>query len=325
MPKNVVVIGGGTGTSVVLSALKAHDYNLAAIVSMADNGGSTGRLRDEFGFQPVGDLRQSLAALAREDSQDWIRKLLLYRFPQGRGLRGHNLGNLILTALQDLVKSTPKALEILESIFQLEGKVYPSTAQTVDLVVEYVDGTIVVGEDNLNPGKAGGKRIKKVKLSPSCRAYSKTLVAIKKADAIIISPGDLYASIIPNFLVQGMKQALKASRAQIIYILNLMTRYTQTNGFKASDHLAEIIKYAGVTPSIVIINKQNNIPDDVLKIYQKEKEFPVLNDLDPDQYQIIESDFISVVGHQGESDALHRSLIRHDEKILANCLVKIIK
>jgi len=115
--KNIVVIGGGTGTSVVLSGLKNYNVNLTAIVSMADNGGSTGRLRDEFGFQPVGDLRQSLASLAREDSQEWIRKLLLYRFSHGKGLQGHNLGNLMLTALQDMSGSTPQALEIMENMF----------------------------------------------------------------------------------------------------------------------------------------------------------------------------------------------------------------
>ena len=142
--KKVVVIGGGTGTSMVLSSLKEHDgIDLSAIVSVADSGGSTGRLRDEFGFQPVGDLRQALAAFAEKD---WIKNLLLYRFNKGHGLEGHNLGNLVLTALQDMTGSTAKAIEVASKIFRLQGHIYPITTKPVNLVIEYSDGTVEIGE-----------------------------------------------------------------------------------------------------------------------------------------------------------------------------------
>ena len=321
--KNIVVIGGGTGTSVVLSGLKNYNVNLTAIVSMADNGGSTGRLRDEFGFQPVGDLRQSLASLAREDSQEWIRKLLLYRFSHGRGLQGHNLGNLMLTALQDMSGSTPQALEIMENMFGLKGRVYPSTSESVDLVIEFEDGTFIIGECNLNSGGVGGKKIKKVYLSPKAKAYFKALESINNADLIVIGPGDLYASIIPNFLATGMKTAIKTSRAKIIYVLNLMTCFCQTHNYKASDHVQEITNYSGRKPDCIIINNKK-IENNVLKIYENENEFPVDNDLDIKKINIYKKELVLVVKTHQKGDALHRSLLRHDSKKLAKVLLTLI-
>ena len=155
---SIVVIGGGTGTSTVISGLKSKHVRLTALISVADSGGSTGRLRDEFGFQPVGDLRQSLAALAKTGSQEWIRKLLLYRFTKGEGLKGHNLGNLILTALQDMAGSTTSALEIAEQVFQLHGEIFPVTTQNVQLEIKYDDGTVVLGEDHLNTHETVAKK-----------------------------------------------------------------------------------------------------------------------------------------------------------------------
>lgn len=164
---SIVVIGGGTGTFVVLSGLKNQPVDLTAIITVADSGGSTGRLRDEFGFLPVGDMRQSLAALAKENSQSWIRDILLYRFSTGRELKGHNLGNLILTALQHLAGSTPKALELAGKIFRLDGKIYPSTLANVQLETHYQDGSVQIGEHKLDDKKYGGKKIQKVSLKPS--------------------------------------------------------------------------------------------------------------------------------------------------------------
>src|SRR3989344_4445883 len=146
MKKKIVVIGGGTGISSVVSGLKNEPIKLTALISVADSGGSTGRLRDEFGFQPVGDLRQSLAALAKNRGQKWISRLLLYRFDKGEGLRGHNLGNLILTALQDMTGDTSKALEIAEKVFRIEGTVIPVTQDDVNIEIHYADGTQAVGE-----------------------------------------------------------------------------------------------------------------------------------------------------------------------------------
>ncbi|MFC1653926.1 uridine diphosphate-N-acetylglucosamine-binding protein YvcK [Patescibacteria group bacterium] len=323
---NIVVIGGGTGTSVVLSGLKKHNVNLTAIVSVADSGGSTGRLRDEFGFLPVGDLRQSLAALARENDQSWIRKLLLYRFNQGDGLKGHNLGNLILTALQDMTGSTPESLEISEKIFNLEGKIIPITNRVVDLVVEYEDGTIIIGEHHLNPEKAGGKKIKRIKLSPRAKIYPKAQKAILNADLIIIGPGDLYASILSNLAVEGVKGVFKKTKAKIAFIVNLMTRYTQTHEYKSSDHVKELKKYMGKHPDYVIINTEK-IPSRELDNYKSQNEYPVEVDVSScSDFQVIKDDLTLVTkAKQRKSDEIKRSLLRHDEKRLTKILLKILK
>ncbi len=323
---NITVIGGGTGTAVVLSGLKRSDVNLTAIVTVADSGGSTGRLRDQFGFLPVGDLRQSLAALARENDQSWIRELLLYRFATGDGLVGHNLGNLILTALQDMCKaSTPLALEIAGKIFRLDGTILPITTKNVDLVIEYEDGTFIIGEDNLNPEHLGGKKVKKIRLSPAAEIYDKAAQKIIDADMIVVGPGDLYASILPNFAVSGIKQAIKKSKAKIVYIVNLMTRYTQTHGYTAKDHVEEIKKYMGRYPDYVLIN-DSKIPSSVKKNYEEEKGYPVINDLLPDSYyKVVCGSFVKIAkAKPNKADALKRSLLVHDEEKLTKILLDLL-
>jgi uncharacterized cofD-like protein len=320
----IVVVGGGTGTSVVCSGLKQHDIDLTAIVTVADSGGSTGRLRDQFGFQPVGDLRQSLAALARESDQSWIRELLLYRFKQGDGLKGHNLGNLILTALQDLSGSTPKALEIAGKVFFLEGNIYPITNKNVDLVIEYTDGTFIIGEHYLNPENGGGKKIKKIRLSPQSTIYSKAKNSILNADMIVIGPGDLYASVLPNFVVSGSKKAFSHTKAKIVYIVNLMTRYTQTHDFTAKDHVEELKKYLGKYPDYVIVNNAP-IPKQVLKSYELEKGYPVKNDLERSKYQVIEEPLALIANvKQNKADAVKRSLLLHNKDRLTKLLLKLL-
>ena len=321
----VVVMGGGTGTYVVISGLKRYPLKITAIVTVADSGGSTGRLRDEFGFLPVGDLRQSLAALAEENHQSWIRDLLLYRFSHGEGLQGHNLGNLILTSLQDMVGSTPKALEIAARIFRLEGNIYPVTTQRVDLVVEYADGSFVIGEHHLNPDEVGGKKIRQIRLSPRAKLYEKSRKSIEASDMIVIGPGDLYASILPNLVVSGVKQAFAKTKATIVYIVNLMTRYTQTHNFKASDHVAEAEAYLGRKSDYVIVNS-GKIPKTALRLYQKENEFPVVNDLSDNTYKIITDNFASVASDQKQKgDEVRRSLLRHNRDKLAKILMRIVE
>lgn len=325
LPKSkVVVIGGGTGTSVVLTGLKGHSLDLTAIIAVADSGGSTGRLRDEFGFQPVGDLRQSLAALAQENGQAWIQQVLLYRFSQGSSLKGHNLGNLILTALQDLTGSTAKAVEKASKIFRLEGHIYPATTTNVDLVVEYTDGTFLIGEHHLNPENVGGKQIKRIRLSPQAKMYSKAKESIESADLIVIGPGDLYASILPNLVVSGAKQSFVKSKATVVYVVNLMTRFTQTHGFKASDHVEEIKKYLGRYPDWVIVNTAN-IPSSLQKSYKKDHEFPVENDLKQTHYQVVGAPLVTIAKTvASKADALKRSLLRHDETKLTKLLINIL-
>lgn len=318
----VVIIGGGTGTYVTVSGLKKYDLDLTAIISVADSGGSTGRLRDEFGFLPVGDLRQALAALANDDKHDWIQKLLLYRFAKGSGLEGHNLGNLILTALQDMTGSTPKAVETAASIFRLQGNILPITNENIQLVIEYEDGTVEIGETVLDH-KHGGKKIINIKTSPRAKIYSKAAAAIIAADCIIIGPGDLYGSIVANLVVDGVAQAIQASKARLVYVLNLMTRYTQTHGMTAADHVHTIESSIGRSFDYVIINSQP-IPKTLLKLYEDEHEYPVRDNLGSDPRVYRSAIIKPVLVPKTIRDGTPRSYLRHDQSKLATSIMNII-
>lgn len=323
--KRVTIIGGGTGTYVVTSGLKKHELDLSKIVTVFDSGGSTKRLVDEFGFLPVGDLRQSLAAFAVEDHQSWIRQLLLYRFEKGQGLAGHNLGNLILTALQDITGSTPKALEAAAKAFRLKGKVFPVATTASDLKITYSDGSVEVGEHVLDDMAHGGKRITKFSLTKPCHLYSKAEAAIVNADFIIIGPGDLYGSILPNLLVTGIRQAFAQSKAKTIFIVNLMTRFTQTHEYTALDHLSKVEDKIGKSVDYVIVNT-GRINPKILDVYAHSKEFPVVNDLVTTKTtKIISGDFASSKKvSKVKGDTLVRSLMRHDSEKLTSALLKII-
>jgi len=322
----VVIIGGGTGTYVVGTGLKQYDLDLTAIVTVADNGGSTGRLRDEFGFQPVGDLRQALAAFAQSDDATNIRKLLLYRFTKGSGLEGHNLGNLILTALQDMTGSTPKAVEVAAKIFRLNGQIYPITTKNIELVIEYEDGTFAIGESWLDETNNGGKKIIAVKTSPRATIYSKAKAAIEKSDFIIIGPGDLYGSIMPHFVIEGTAAALKNSSAALIYNANLMSKFAQTNQMSINDHIRVIEQAMDRKFDYVIINK-TPIPTHILEAYAKEHEFPLTDDVDTSQYIVCREDLLARTNrmyHQPTSDMVKRSFIRHDSVKIASVIAKKI-
>ncbi|MBI2309970.1 YvcK family protein [Candidatus Collierbacteria bacterium] len=328
--KKVVVIGGGTGTFVVLSALKAlSNVDLTAIVTVADSGGSTKRLRDEFGFLAVGDLRQALAAFTEEqgrggdDNQNWIKNLLLYRFSKGNGLEGHNLGNLILTALQDMTGSTAKAIEVASKIFRLQGHIFPITTKNIQLVVEYNDGTVEIGEHNLDDDKHGGDKVVSVKTSPRAKIYVKAGQAVESANAIIIGPGDLYGSIMPNLVVDGAAMAIKRSKAKLVSIMNLMTRYTQTHNLSVKDHLEVIERQIGKRFDTVVVNNAK-ISDEILAAYKNQHEYPVKDDLDNSR-QIIRTPLIkTALVKQLHSDAVRRSYLRHDPIKLSKIMKKII-
>jgi len=323
--KKIVVIGGGTGTSVVLSGLQQHqdDFDLVAIVAVSDSGGSTGRLRDEFGFLPVGDLRQCLAALASGTHQQLIRDLLLYRFQKGEGLQGHNLGNLILTALEDLSDHPAQAIEHASKIFRVKGKVFPVSESLVSLGIEYQSGKKVIGEHWLDDPNQGGQKINSIWLKPSSKIYHKAAKAIKTADLIVIGPGDLYASLLPNTLPIGFCESLAQNKGKFVYVINLMTHYSQTHGFSALDHLQELIKYGKRTPDVLIMNT-GKFSQDILDKYAKAKEYPVIDDLD-DRCHVVRADLLSkTLTTQPENDQVPRSLLRHDSHKLAKILAELL-
>lgn len=322
--KKVVVIGGGSGIFPVTTALTHLDVDVSTIVTVSDSGGSSGRIRDEFGFQPVGDLRQSLTALAEEEGKEWIRKLLLYRFEKGAGLKGHNLGNLILTALQDMTGTTSEALHRAQQIFRLKGQVIPATEQVVDLEIEYVDGTTKVGEHILDQAVENPTPIRKVSLVPAAPINPYAEAAIADADYIIIGPGDYYASLMAALAPQGMAKAFSLSRAHIIYIMNLMTRHTQTENMTAADHVTGIEHHIGRTITTILMN-DSHFPPAVLDHYAQEREFPVRDDLQDDP-RVIRAEIISdTLFTQSKSDTAHRSLLRHDSQKLQTVLQQIIK
>lgn len=315
-PLKVVTIGGGTGTFPVVQALVQLGVEITCIVAVSDSGGSSGRIRDEFGFQPVGDLRQSLAALARTPSQDWVQKLLLYRFSKGSGLKGHNLGNLILTALQDMTDSTTQVLDVAKTIFHLTGKVLPVTNQSIQLKVDYEDGSHLIGEHHLDLPSAPEKRIAKISFIPNARCTVEVYQALTEANHIIIGPGDLFASLLAVLKVEGIDEAIQNSYAQIHYLLNLMTRRSQTRGMTASDHLGWIEQSLGRAVDNVVINS-DGIPNHMLKTYAQEEENQVVNDLASDS-RVVLAPLLSVTKPSLQAhDQVSRSLLRHDpDKLL---------
>ena len=321
----ITVIGGGTGTFVVLRGLKNYPVDLSAIVTVADSGGSSGRLRSEFGFLPVGDLRQCLAALAK-DSDEALIHLLTYRFNRGEGIKGHNVGNLILTALRDIYGSEPKALEAASHIFRISGRVYPVSLSESTLCAIYEDGLKVSGEHEVDePEFGGGKRIAKVFLEPSIRIYPKAAEAVRNADLVVLGPGDIYTSTIPCLLVDGLRAVLKKSKARICYVMNLMNRFSQAHGYKASDYISELSRYCGRPVDLAVVNS-SRIPKEVVAAYIKEKASVIEDDRqETKKFKVVRADLVkqSKIERQ-DGDSLQRSFFRHDGDKLARVLIKIL-
>lgn len=317
--RKIVVIGGGTGTYAVLTGLKKHFSDITAVITMMDSGGSSGRLRDEFGQLPTGDVRQALVALSADTSL--LRKLFNYRYSKGEGLEGHSFGNLFLTALSEVSGGMEQALAEAGRILLIKGQVLPVTLSNSNLIAEYEDGSSVSGENDIDVPKHDGKlKITKLSLNPEAIAYEKTLEAIRKADLIVIGPGDLFTSLLPNLVVPKVADAICDSKAKKVYIVNLMTKYGQTYGFKASDFVAEIQKYLGNCLDFVLINNKG-LPEEIIEKYQAENDAPVVDDLHNGDYNVVRGDFLAVGEIEKTSgDKLQRSLIRHDSEKLAQVL-----
>ena len=271
LDSRIVVIGGGTGVFTVLTGLRNYFKNLSAIVTMADEGGSTGILREDFGVLPPGDIRRALVALSKTDNKT-LSALFTYRFKEGGGLSGHSFGNLMLTALERLTGNFETAIAEAARILSVEGSVIPVTLARTRLYVELQNGQIIKGESNIDvPKHDGCLKIKKVWLKPAAKINPNAAEAIIKANLVIIGPGDLYTSIIPNILVAGMREALRKTKAKIVYMVNLMTKFGETNGFAASDFLKEIEKYLGrgIIDFVVVSSKKPDVSR--LKKYKREK------------------------------------------------------
>ena len=317
--KKVVVMGGGTGTFTVLSGLKKYPFDLTAIVAMSDDGGSTGRLRDELGVLPPGDVRQCLVALSASDRL--MRTLMGYRFAEG-GLKGHSFGNLLLSALEKITGSFDKAVEKASEILRIRGRVVPATLDKVALEAK-VGNRTVRGEDALHHMALNGK-LKNLRLRPRGRANPKALQAIREADAIVIGPGDFYSSLLPNLLVHGIPEAVRKSRAEKIYVCNLMTKVEHTKGFGVREFAAAIEQYLGGPVDKVIYNAKAPGAT-LLKRYARQGDEVVAFDRALPASRFVGADLVSKkIPSVQKGDALMRTLIRHDPDRLARVIASLV-
>jgi uncharacterized cofD-like protein len=319
--KKVVTIGGGTGTFTVLSGLKKYPLDLTAIISMADDGGSTGRLRDEFGVLPPGDLRQGLVALSEDGST--MRKLFNHRYEKGE-LKGHSFGNLFISTLEQVTGNLDKALDVASEILNIRGRVVPVTLTKVQLVTELKNGKMLEGEDMLGNYQLVSRfGIKRIYLKPKAKPNPKALQAIKEADLIIIGPGDLYTTMIPNLLVVG--NAIAKSKAKKIYVSNLMNKHGHTDNFKIQDYIDVIERVIGKKNIFDVAIYNTKQPSKALiKKYADEGE-PVVfkkNGKKP-SYKMFGAPLLAAgAAKLSKADKAQHSLIRHDSEKLAKAILK---
>jgi uncharacterized cofD-like protein len=238
----IVTIGGGTGLSQLLAGLKDHSGNLTAVVTVGDDGGSSGRLREDMGMLPPGDVRNCIAALA--EAEPLMRSLFQYRFGHGSGLEGHSFGNLFIAALTDLMGGNfEEAVRATSRVLAVRGQIVPCTTADVTLGARFADGDVVWGESNITHQ---GKRIEQLMMKPEhVHAYPEAVEAIRAADMIVIGPGSLYTSVLPNLLVRDIRDAVRASQAVKLYVSNVATQHGETDGFSVADHVAAIEQHAG--------------------------------------------------------------------------------
>lgn len=281
--KRIVVVGGGTGNHTTLTGLRALNCDLAAVVTMTDSGGSSGRLRNELGQLPPGDIRRCLMALASEDeSGNLMRRLFDYRFNSGKGLNGHNFGNLLLTALTEVTGNTVTAIGEASRLLGIKGQVLPVTLTRSTLVARLVDGTEISGESTIDLRQENlNVCIDYIELDPKAYVYPPVLDAIQQADAIVLGPGDIYTSVLPNLLVEDVAEAINASRAVKVHVCNLMTKPAESRGFKASNFVKLLIDYLGrVEPLDFLIYNDSPFPERMLQRYAADGQYPVELDLD---------------------------------------------
>lgn len=321
--KNVVIIGGGTGTFTLLNGLKHYKLNNDVIVSTADDGGSTGLLRKALGVVPPGDIRQCLLGLSNADKE--LKEIFSYRFESGQ-FKGHTVGNIILASLEKITGSVEKAITVASKMLDVRGAVVPVSLKPALLSALLSNGKKIVGEHIIDSPRSE-VYIKKLLLSP-VKVNPKAIQLIAKADLIIFGPGDLYTSTLPNLLVKGVKEAILKSKAKKILITNIMTKNGQTDGFAASDFLKVIQEYVGKKAvDLVLVNSQK--PDkNTLELYKEEKAKIVEADIENIKKlgaQVVLKPLISKrTFKKSKSDKLSRSIVRHDSKKTAKIIWDLI-
>jgi uncharacterized cofD-like protein len=271
----IVVIGGGTGLSVLLRGLKEYDADITAVVTVADDGGSSGRLRSDLGMPPPGDIRNCLVALA--DTEPLMEKLWQYRFKSGEGLAGHSFGNLFIAAMTDVAGDFETAIRETSRVLAVRGRVLPAVGREVVLRAHMADGTIVQGESQI---PLANKKIERLEIEPSdIKPLPEVVQAIREADAIIVGPGSLYTSILPNLLVPEIADAIRQSKAITVYVCNVMTQPGETDHFTASQHVQAIYDHVGPGLFDYILVNTAPIPPAVIEQYREKRAAPVVADI----------------------------------------------
>ena len=314
--KKIVVVGGGTGLSTMLRGLKEHSHNITAIVTVADDGGGSGDLRNDLGMLPPGDVRNCILALA--NTEPIMKDLLNYRFKDGR-LKGQSFGNLFLAAMNGISINFEDAVQKMSSVLAVRGTVLPVTLDYMELEAELENGNIIKGESNI-PEEAmkQNSRIKELKIIPEeADALGDALTAIEEAEAIILGPGSLYTSILPNLLVKDITKAIQFANCPKIYICNVMTQPGETTNFTVSDHVSELIKYCGEGIVDTVIANIEEISDE-LKVRYNDKNSQVV-ELDREKVEKFGVDIV-----EGNLVKVNYNYIRHDANALSELIIKTI-
>ncbi|MGE5587712.1 MAG: gluconeogenesis factor YvcK family protein [Clostridia bacterium] len=310
----VVVVGGGTGLSTLLRGIKAYTSNVTAIVTVADDGGSSGRLRKEMGVLPPGDIRNCLVALA--DSEPLMARLFQYRFPEGdpTGLGGHTFGNLFIATMSAITGDFEQAVKESSRVLAVRGRVLPSTLEDVVLVAECEGGVVVEGESTLS---TCGAPIRRVFLRPGDPvALPDAVEAIAGAEVIVLGPGSLFTSVLPNLLVPEITEAIRRSSALKVYVCNVMTEPGETDGFDASDHLKALFEHVGGGIVDVVVVNTGDVPPRLAERYRQEGAYPVVVDSDELKalgVSVVEGDLVSAADYA-----------RHDPERLARAIMKLV-
>lgn len=326
-PLRIVAIGGGTGLSTLLSGLKKHarglpeaaasnrpSLEIAAVVTVTDDGGSSGRLRRDFDILPPGDIRNCMTALSEDTAL--LSQLFQYRFASGRGLKGHSFGNLFLTAMHQITGDFSQAVKLSSEILAIRGRIFPATSANVRLEATLEDGVIVRGESKISKSK---KPIRSISIDPSdCEPLPDTLEAIAQADLITLGPGSLYTSVIPNLLVQGVSQAIARSSALKVYFVNLMWQPGETINFSASHHVRALNEHAGTNMIDCVVLNSTPIPETLRRRYAQAHVKPVEND-----YDSLTSLGIKVVTADLIRDTAVSQKVRHDPSALAEVVMDL--
>lgn len=321
----IAVIGGGTGSFMLLSSLKSHTSSVTALVNMADDGGSTGVLRDELGALPPGDIRQCLVALSNAPE---LRDLFSYRFEEG-ALKGHAFGNLFLTALEKMTGDFARGVELASEVLNITGRVEPITLTNVTLVMREKNGIVTHGEFKIGHAKFSVER-PDLWLEPAATANPKALEAILGADIVVIAPGNLYGSLAPALIVPGIGKALAQSKALKVYVCNLVTKPGQTDGFEPNDFADEIERLAGEPFLDAVVFNTERPSGELLEKYAADHELAVTYDpvtLKKCRYQAVGAHLLSgtieTSVNAADPIAATRTLIRHDSKAVAKAIIEL--